>query len=137
MNTSVNTLQTVKRKDKIIYYVTTGIIAVLMLVSAANFAFNEKYKTAFQHFGLPNWFRIELTTAKFLGVLALTIPGLPKLAKEFAYFGFALTIISADVAHLSCGDSHWLVVAHTTFLGILAVSYVYYHKLLFVQAHAR
>lgn len=93
------------RKDKIIYWITTGIVVAVMLWSATNFAFNEKYKGAFQHLGLPDWFRVELTVAKFLGVAALLIPGLPARIKEFTYFGFAIVLLSAPIAHLSSGDS--------------------------------
>ena len=91
-------------------------------------------KNAFAHLGLPNWFRIELTIAKALGVLALVIPTVPPRIKEFAYFGFAITLISAAVAHLSSGDSVLLEVGHLTFFVSLVVSYLYYHKL--HKAHA-
>jgi hypothetical protein len=46
-------------------------------------------KGAFTHLGYPGYFRIELTVAKALGVLALLLPGVPRKAKEFAYFGFS------------------------------------------------
>lgn len=117
------------KKDKVIYWTTTGIIATLMFVSALNFAFNKDMQGAFHHLGLPNWFKLELTTAKFLGVLALVLPFAPRITKEFAYFGFGLTLVSADIAHLSSGDPVWFVAPHVTFLSILAVSYVYYHRL--------
>jgi hypothetical protein len=117
------------KKDKIIYWTTTGIIAVLMFASAINFAFNKEMHAAFQHLGLPNWFKVELTTAKFFGVLALLAPFAPRITKEFAYFGFGLTIVSADIAHLSSGDPVWFMAPHATFFLILAVSYAYYHKL--------
>lgn len=51
------------KKDTIIYWTTTGIIDTLMFVSACNFAFNEESKAAFQHLGLPNRFKVELTAA--------------------------------------------------------------------------
>lgn len=117
------------KKDKYIYWATTGIIAVLMLWSSYNFAFNEEQKGAFVHLGLPNWFRLELTVAKGLGALALLIPAVPSKIKEFAYFGFGLTFVSADIAHLSSGDTAWLIVPHWSFFGILVVSYLYYFKL--------
>jgi hypothetical protein len=117
------------KKDKIIYWTSTAIIAAVMSWSAYNFTFNPEYKTAFQHFGLPNWFKIELTAAKTLGVLALVIPIVPRLIKEFAYFGFGLTLISAPIAHLSSGDSVLLEIGHTFFFITLIVSYVYFHKL--------
>jgi len=116
------------KRERSIYWATTGIIAALMLWSAYNFAFNEAQRDAFRHLGLPNWFRWELTVAKVLGALALVLPGVPDKIKELAYFGFALTIASADVAHLASGDPVWFVVPHWTLLGILAVSYVHHQK---------
>jgi len=74
-------------------------------------------KGAFTHLGFPSYFRIELTTAKALGVLALLIPGIPRKVKEFAYFGFAITLISASIAHFSVGDSLPFVVDPLLFLG--------------------
>jgi hypothetical protein len=116
------------KREQIVYWTSTGIIAGIMLGSALNFAFNPNMKGAFAHFGLPHWFRIELTTAKLLGVFALLTPRLPVLIKDFAYFGFAITLVSASVAHLSSGDPIWLPIAHSMFLISLAVSYLYYHK---------
>jgi putative oxidoreductase len=117
------------KKDKIIYWISTGIIAGVMLWSAINFSFNEEMKGAFAHLGLPNWFRIELTIAKILGVLALVIPVVPHKIKEFAYFGFAITLISATIAHLSSGDSVLFEIGHTLFFVSLVVSYIYYYKI--------
>ena len=117
------------KRERMIYWISTAIIAVLMFFSAINFAFNEDYKDAFKQLNLPNWFKTELTIAKFLGALALLIPIVPKKIKEFAYFGFALTLISADIAHLSTGDSAWVILPHFAFFCILGISYVYYHKI--------
>lgn len=117
------------RRDKVIYWISTSIIAALMFASALNFAFNESQKAAFLHLGLPGWFRVELTVAKLLGSAALVIPATPALVREFAYFGFALTIASADIAHLSSGDSPWFVLPHAFFLATLAVSYRSFHRL--------
>lgn len=130
MNVTVaGTAGTTVKRDKVIYWVSTGIIAALMLSSALNFAFNESQKGAFQHLGLPDWFRIELTMAKLVGVLALVVPVTPALLREFAYFGFGLTIVSADIAHLSSGDSAWFVLPHSFFFVTLVVSYIFFHKL--------
>jgi hypothetical protein len=116
------------RKDEIIYWTTTGIVVAVMVWSAINFAFNPAMKGAFAHLGLPNWFRIELTTAKMLGALALVIPAVPAKIKEFAYFGFAITLVSAAVAHLSSGDSLYYEIGHSTFFISLVISYVYHQK---------
>lgn len=117
------------KKDKIIYWTATLILTGVMLWSAFNFAFNPEMKGAFAHLGLPNWFRIELTVAKLLGSLALLLPFTPPKLREFAYFGFGITLISAAIAHLSSGDSVLLEIGHTSFFISLVVSYVYYHKL--------
>jgi hypothetical protein len=116
------------KRNEITYWTTTGIVAAIMLGSAFNFAFNEATKDAFAHLGLPGWFRVELTIAKILGVFALLIPMIPKIIKEFAYFGFALTIISASIAHWSSGDGILHALEPLVFLGVLLVSYWYYHK---------
>jgi len=116
------------KKDEIIYWTTTGIVVGIMLWSAINFAFNPAMKGAFTHFGLPNWFRIELTVAKFLGAFALLIPGIPRMIKDFAYAGFAITLMSAPIAHLSSGDPIFYEIGHATFFICLVVSYLYYHK---------
>ena len=118
-------------KDKTIYSIATGIVCSVMVFSAINFNLSNPIgpmKGAFTHLGFPGYFRIELTTAKALGVLALLIPGVPRKAKEFAYFGFAITLISASIAHFSVGDSLLFVVDPLLFLGALITSYVYFSK---------
>ena len=58
---------------------------------------------AFTRLGFPNYFRVELSCAKFLGVVVLLAP-VPARLKEWAYAGFAITLGSALIAHLSVGD---------------------------------
>ena len=58
---------------------------------------------AFIHLGFPAYFRVELAWAKFLGVVLLLMP-VPARLKEWAYAGFAITLVSALIAHLSVGD---------------------------------
>jgi len=117
------------KKNKIFYWTSTGIVTGIFLWSAMNFAFNKEMKDAFAHFGLPNWFRIELTIAKILGALALLIPMVPYKAKLFAYAGFAITLLSAPIAHLTSGDSVLLEIGHSFFFICLVVSYVYYERI--------
>ena len=58
---------------------------------------------AFTHLGFPAYFRVELSWAKLLGVVLLLAP-VPARLKEWAYAGFAITLGSALIAHLSVGD---------------------------------
>ena len=119
-------------KDKAIYWTTTGIVCAVMVFSAINFNLKEPLgpmKGAFAHLGFPDYFRIELTVAKILGVLALVIPSVPLKVREFAYFGFAITLVSASIAHFSSGDALLFVVDPLLFLGALVTSYIYFNKL--------
>ena len=116
------------KKNKIVYWTATGIVAAIMAWSAVNFSINEQMRGAFAHLGLPAWFRVELTVAKILGVVALLVPATPGKLKEFAYFGFALTIVSACVAHISSRDGILRGLEPLIFLGFLTISYLYYHK---------
>jgi hypothetical protein len=58
---------------------------------------------AFARLGFPDYFRVELSWAKFIGVVLLLAP-VPARLKEWAYAGFAMTLGSALIAHLSVGD---------------------------------
>src|SRR5712691_3986476 len=119
-------------KDKAIYWIATGIVCAVMVFSAINFNLENPVgpmKGAFAHLGFPDYFRIELTVAKTLGVLALLIPSIQSKAKEFAYAGFAITLISASIAHFSTGGPLLFVIDPLLFLGALVTSYVYFNKL--------
>ena len=58
---------------------------------------------AFTRLGFPDYFRMELTWAKLLAVMVLLAP-VPSRLKEWAYAGFAFTLVSALIAHLAVGD---------------------------------
>src|SRR5712692_12110578 len=125
-------LESTMNKDKVVYWTATSIVCAVMVFSAINFNLKNPIgpmKGAFVHLGYPDYFRIELTVAKALGVLALLIPGIPSKAREFAYAGFAITLISASIAHFSSGDPLLFVVDPLLFLGPLIVSYVYFNKI--------
>lgn len=58
---------------------------------------------AFTHLGFPDYFRVELAWAKLIGVVLLLVPA-PARLKEWVYTGFAITLLSALIAHFSVGD---------------------------------
>jgi hypothetical protein len=100
-----------------------------MTFSAFSYFTNEEIISSFVHLGYPDYFRIELGISKFLGAVILILPMVPVRLKEFAYFGFALTFISAFIAHMALGDPGSVAIAPLVFLVILIVSYIYFHKL--------
>lgn len=52
------------------------------------------------HLGYPPYFANLLGVGKLAGVVVLLLPGMVKL-KEWAYAGFAITVISAAYSHFS------------------------------------
>ena len=88
---------------------------------------------AFAHLGFPDYFRVELSLAKMLGVVVLLAP-VPARLKEWAYAGFAITLGSALIAHLSVGDGPdaWGWAAGTAVLW--GLSYYFWRRM---QAAAR
>jgi hypothetical protein len=134
MNTANGALT---KRERVIYRTATGIVVAVMVFSIINFIFNDHFpfpngpEGAFVHLGLPGYFKIELTTAKILGVLALLIPNIPFKIKEFAYFGFGITLVSAAIAHFARGDAQLsvlFIIDPLIFLGLLLVSYRYFEK---------
>ena len=66
---------------------------------------------------------------KVLGVLALVIPQIPPRVKEWAYAGFAFDFIFASISHTAVDGVTFGTFFPFIVLGVLAVSYIYYHKL--------
>ena len=134
----VATSRTLTNRQRVLYRGSTGFVLAVMLFSIVNFVFNDHFpfpngpEGAFVHLGFPPYFKVELTIAKILGVLALVIPAVPFKVKEFAYAGFAITLLSAAIAHLGRGDARnlglYYVVDPLVFFCLLAVSYYYFAK---------
>ena len=116
------------KKNKIIYWTVTGILSTMMLFSAYGYLTSDAMKGAFVHLGFPNYFRVELAIAKIIGAGLLLLPVVPKRIKELAYAGFAVTFISAFIAHTSSGDPMSVAIMPLIFLGILVASYIYNNK---------
>jgi hypothetical protein len=83
----------------------------------------------FARLGFPGYFRIELSWAKFAGLVALLVPMVPARVKEWAYAGFAITLVSALIAHFAMGEGveAWEWAAGTAVLW--AVSYFFFRRL--------
>jgi uncharacterized membrane protein YphA (DoxX/SURF4 family) len=113
---------------KITYWVSTAIVALMMTFSGYAYLTNPTVQQGFQHLGYPDYFRVELAVAKFIGALLLLIPVAARV-KEWTYAGFAIVFISAVIAHTASGDPVANRVMPAVFLGLMIVSYVMYHKL--------
>jgi len=117
------------KKEKIIFWTSTVIITVLQGIMPVLTYQTEMEKEEITHLGYPQYFGNTLVLFKVLGALMLIIPKAPNRLKEWAYAGFAFDFIFACISHTSVDGIN----GHTFFpiilFGILAVSYIYYHKL--------
>ncbi|WP_234572413.1 DoxX family protein [Rhodohalobacter sp. 614A] len=116
------------KKTKILYWVATGIVSLMMLYSGYLYLVSPDIAEGFVHLGFPNYFRVELGLAKIGGGILLLAP-IKGRFNEWLYAGFTITFISAFVAHISAGDPLSKAIAPIVFLAILAGSYMAYHKL--------
>jgi len=116
------------KANKITYWITTVIVAVMMMYSCYAYLTQPAIKQAFQHLGFPDYLRVELAIAKLIAAAVLLAPVAARI-KEWAYAGLGITFISAFIAHTASGDPVNYRVMPLIFLAILVISYITYHKL--------
>lgn len=117
------------KKDKIIFWTATIIIALLEGVMPALTSQTELAKEGIRHLGYPEYFGNALVVFKILGVLVLVVPQVPKRVKEWAYAGFAFDFIFAAISHGAVDGVNGQTLFPIVVLAILIVSYVYHHKI--------
>lgn len=117
------------KKAKIIFWITTIIIFLFEGVMPALTSQTELAKEGIKHLGYPEYFGNALVIFKILGVLVLVIPQVPKNVKEWAYAGFGFDFIFASISHFAIDGVNFQSFFPLIFLVILAISYIYYHKI--------
>jgi uncharacterized membrane protein YphA (DoxX/SURF4 family) len=117
------------KKEKIIYWSSTGLFAAFMLSSAIpDFLMVEHAKQFIGHLGYPMYFIPFIGFAKLLGSIAILIPGLNKL-KEWAYAGLTFDLIGAVYSIIMNDGFDPGMFTMVLVFGVLAVSYIYNAKL--------
>lgn len=116
------------KATKITYWISTGIVSLMMTYSAIMYLTNPAIAEGFKLMGFASYFRIELAIAKIIGAIILLAPVFPRI-KEWAYAGFTIVFISAFIAHTAMGDPFSARLMPIIFLAILVTSYVMHLKL--------
>ena len=116
----------IKNKQRIIYWTLTLPIALIMLtLSYGYLTANPRLVEAVSHLGYPLYFMTLLGVAKLLGAAAILYGRFRTLA-EWAYAGFAFTLISAAFSHFSLGDGALKVMLPIAVFGALLCSHWYW-----------
>ncbi|GAB4237723.1 MAG: DoxX family protein [Ekhidna sp.] len=116
-----------EKRNKIIFWIATGALGLMMLMSAGMYFINTDQVVAiFISLGYNERIVIPLAIMKILGVVAL-ISNKSQTLKEWAYFGFLLDFSLALEAHLAAKDGGHITAVIA--LVLWAISYVYDKKI--------
>ncbi len=103
--------------NKVLYWVSTGLLTAVMLFSVYNYFFNYEIITGFfEHFHYPTYLVYPLAIAKILGLIAIW-GNFSALLKNLAYAGFFYNTLMAFFAHLITDGTDYLF----SFLALLCV----------------
>ncbi len=115
------------KRNKIIYWVGTGLLCLLMLMSSTMYFINtDSVSKIFVDLGYNERIVIPLAVLKILGIVTI-LSNYSKTLKEWAYFGFILDFVLALEAHVAANDGghYTAVIAIVLWL----VSYTYNRKI--------
>jgi hypothetical protein len=128
-------VKTSPKAKTVIYWMVTALFCLQMSFTAYAELRLPQVAEAFTHLGFPDYFRVELSWAKLVGVVLLLAP-VPPRVKEWVYAGFAIDLVSAIIAHLAVGDGPeaWSWAAATSVLW--GLSYFYWRRLQATPASA-
>ncbi|MEQ9375255.1 MAG: DoxX family protein [Imperialibacter sp.] len=123
------------KRINILYWVFTGLFGGFMMFSAIPdiISVPEAVEMVSGQLGYPEYIIPFLGVAKALGVIALFIPGFPRV-KEWAYAGLTFDLIGATYSGIAVGGFDPGLLMMVVIFGIEALSYIFYHKKLKAEA---
>jgi len=111
------------KTNKIVYWISTGLLSAMMLMSAGMYFFNNaEVSKVFEALGYPSHIIIPLAIAKILGLVAIWSRK-SKTLLEWAYAGFFFDFVLAFFAHVMVNDGEFAASAFATVL--LLTSYIF------------
>ncbi|MCC3371495.1 DoxX family protein [Cohnella sp. REN36] len=114
-------------KMSIWYWVFTGLLVIFMGVGAIpDILYAPDAVELFRQLGYPTYLLPFLGFAKLLGLVAILVPGFPRV-KEWAYAGLAFDLAGAAYSTLMSGDASGVPFFLIGF-AVIAGSYVCYHR---------
>lgn len=107
---------------KVTYWVSTAIVALMLLGSLSYLTGSEQVVSGFAKAGYPQHLRIVLGFAKPLAAIVLLLPGLA-LLKEWAYAGATFAWVMASISAYLSGEGVQIWSFPLVLLVLLGVSY--------------
>lgn len=119
------------KKNKIIFWIATVILILWEgVMPLGTLLFAPQYVNAgTKPLGYPDYFAYTLIICKILGVIAISYTRTPAKLREWAYAGLAFNLIFAFISHAFVDKNIGYMLMPLVFLGILALSYIYYNKI--------
>jgi uncharacterized membrane protein YphA (DoxX/SURF4 family) len=118
------------KKTKILYWIFTILFAGLMLFTTIpDIMVVPDAVTFMNHLGYPHYFTFFIGVSKALGVIAILIPGYPRI-KEWAYAGLFFDLVGAVYSQIATDGFMMPMSAMLVWFVFGILSYVYYHKTL-------
>lgn len=109
-------------KTKIIYWISTGLMIALFMMSALMYLFNyPKAEGFFINLGFPTWLIYPLAILKIIGNIVI-LTKFSIFLKELAYAGFLFDAILALLAHLIVADGEHI----PALIGIILISFSWF-----------
>jgi len=116
------------KKTNTIFWITTGLFAAFMMLSAIpDIVLVADAKAFIGHLGYPDYFIRFIGVAKALGCIAIVIPGYPRI-KEWAYAGFIYDLVAATVSQLATDGFAPGIFFMLVPIGVCFTSYLFHHK---------
>jgi len=116
------------KKNKIIYWSTTGLFAAFMTFSAIPDMLKVPEAMQFiTHLGYPEYFIPFIGLAKLLGSIAILIPSFKKI-KEWAYAGLVFDLIAAVYSIVMTDGYDPGMLMMIPIFAVVATSYIYNTK---------
>jgi hypothetical protein len=117
------------KKINVLYWIFTGLFAAMMFMSAVPDIFSSSIAVKGMHgdLGYPLYFIPFIGIAKALGVVAILVPGYPRI-KEWAYAGLTLDLLGATYSIISAGQPAASFAFMIVPLILAFLSYTFYQK---------
>lgn len=117
------------KTPKIIYWIVTGLFALMMLLDGFAGALRVTgAKEALANIGYPEYLSTIIGIAKILGAVAI-LQSVFRTIKEWAYAGFVFLFIGAFASHAFAGSAIGFLILPVIMLAIVFLSYFLWKRI--------